>query len=142
MGWINRTFLVLNGLLFAALLMLIDAQGASLLRPGDWEYKDLVSVMLTTVGVIVTFIGIIVAVAAIWGYQSITSIAEKKAEETSKAGSDVYLQSAAFQTRLDAVILERMENIRKESVQTELGASVLVSDASGAPDEGDKQWQD
>lgn len=68
MSWLNRTFLILNGMLFAALLLLIDAQGAALLRPGDWEYKDLVSVMLTTVGAIVTFIGIIVAVAAIWGY--------------------------------------------------------------------------
>lgn len=65
MGWLNKSLLLVNILLFASLLWLIDAQGAALLRPGDFEYKDLVSVMLTTVGVVVTFIGIIIAVAAV-----------------------------------------------------------------------------
>lgn len=43
--------------MFVLLLLLLDAQGAALIRPGDWEYKDLIAILLTVVSLIVTFIG-------------------------------------------------------------------------------------
>lgn len=122
----NRLLLLLNAGVFALFVWMFVAQGAPLLRPGPgWEYKDLVAILLSVVSIVVTFIGIIVAVAAIWGYQSIRAIAEQKAEETSRAGCDDYLKSESFQATVGAAIREQIENEVRSAFQTDLGASVL-----------------
>jgi len=142
MKWPNRILFACNLAFFALVVWLVSAHGSASIRPGTWEYKDLISVLLTVVSIIVTFIGIIIAVGAIWGYQSLRGIAEQKAEETSKLGSDVYLQSDAFKVRVDAALQARLEVQAKEAVQNALGPAVLSADSAPEFQQDDREWHD
>ena len=142
MRWVKRAILAANVLMFGLLLLLLDLQGASLIRPGDWEYKDLIAILLTVVSLIVTFIGFIVAVAAIWGFQTLRSIAEQISVETSKSGSDSYFNSEKFTQRVDAAITAAMESRARDAVQDALGASIVKSDAAPEHQVRDEEWRD
>ncbi|WP_375271104.1 hypothetical protein [Sphingomonas sp.] len=128
--------------MFAFLLLLLDAQGASLIKPGAWEYKDLIAILLSVVSLIVTFIGFIVAVAAIWGFQTLRGMAEQTAVETSKLGSESYLASGGFKKIVDTAISQAMEARARDAVQDALGTSVLRADAAPEHQQGDEAWQD
>jgi hypothetical protein len=128
--------------------------------PGKWEYKDLIAVLLTVVTIVLAFIGFIIAGAAIWGYQSLRSIAEDKAEKTSKAGFEAYLKSDVFNSLVTIALKERIISEAKGAVQDALAPVVLRSDdapeyhdqqgALVSPDttlgenlnRGDEEWQD
>lgn len=142
MRWIKRTILAANMLMFGLLLLLLDLQGASLIRPGDWEYKDLIAILLTVVSLIVTFIGFIVAVAAIWGFQTLRGIAEQISVETSKSGSDSYFSSEKFTQRVDGAITVAMETRARDAVQDALGASIIRADAAPEHQVRDEEWRD
>jgi hypothetical protein len=142
MHWVKRTIFAANVLMFGLLLVLINLQGASIIRPGDWEYKDLIAVLLTTVSLIVTFIGVIVAVAAIWGFQTLRTIAEQISVETSQRGSDNFFQSESFTQRVDAAITTAMQARARDAVQDALGASLVKSDAAPEHQVRDEEWRD
>lgn len=142
MRWVRRAILIANIAMFGLLLLLLDAQGAALIRPGDWEYKDLIAILLTVVSLIVTFIGFIVAVAAIWGFQTLRGIAEQLAIETSKSGSDNYLSSEKFKEQVDAAIAAGMEARARDAVQDVLGASIVRSDVAPEHQMRDEEWRD
>ena len=142
MRWAKRAILVANVLMLGLLLLLLDLQGASLIRPGDWEYKDLIAILLTVVSLIVTFIGFIVAVAAIWGFQTLRNIAEQISVETSKSGSDSYFNSEKFTQRVDAAITAAMETRARDAVQDALGASIVTSDTAPEHQVRDEEWRD
>lgn len=139
---VSRLLLACNLAFFAAVVWLISVYGAVSIRPGMWEYKDLVSVLLTVVSIIVTAIGIIIAIAAIWGYQSLKGVAEQKAEEISRLNCDIYLQSDDFRARVDVALKTRLENEAKEAVQNALSPVVLASDAAPEFQQGDSEWHD
>ncbi|KQM88448.1 hypothetical protein ASE67_01430 [Sphingomonas sp. Leaf23] len=128
--------------MFVLLLILLDAQGASLIKPGAWEYKDLIAVLLSVVSLIVTFIGFIVAVAAILGYQTLRSMAEKLAIETSQSGSQTYLTSEDFKRTVDAAIAVAMEARARDAVQDVLGTSVLGANVAPEHQTRDEEWRD
>lgn len=128
--------------MFGLLLLLLDVQGAALIKPGAWEYKDLIAILLSVVSLIVTFIGFLVAVAAIWGFQTLRGMAEKLAVETSQTGSDTYLNSEAFGQRIDAALTLAMELRARDAVQDALGASILTSDAAPEHQGQDEEWHD
>jgi uncharacterized membrane protein YuzA (DUF378 family) len=142
MRWLRLALGVANVMMFAAFLVLLSAQGADLLTAGAWEYKDLIAVLLSTVSVIVTFIGIIVAVAAIWGFQTLKGMAEDKAIEASKIGSAAYLQSEEFKASLNLEIHGAIQSAARDAVQDAL-TSVIVP-AATAPEHhvGDEEWHD
>lgn len=152
MVWTNRILLVLNLFLATALFWFLLLGASKTIMPGAWEYKDLVSVLLTVVTVVLAFIGVIVAGAAIWGYQSLKSIAEEKAVKTSQAGCDQYLKSPEFRTQIEAAIREKLEAEAKEAIQNALAPAVLQADtapefnAAPAGDadakKGDEAWRD
>lgn len=142
MRLLKRAVLVGNVVMFVCFLLILDAQGAALIKPGAWEYKDLIAILLSVVSLIVTFIGFIVAVAAIWGYQTLRSMAEKLAIETSKSGSELYLSSEAFKHRVDAAITIAMEARARDAVQDVLGTSVLGSDVGPEHQVRDEEWRD
>ncbi|MBZ9906121.1 hypothetical protein FJ950_18535 [Mesorhizobium sp. B2-3-14] len=154
MIWANRLLFFFNLLFFVGLAAFLHWHASGLIVPGVWEYKDLVAVLLTTVTVVLAFIGVIVAGAAIWGYQSIKSIAEEKAEATSKAGCDDYLKSPVFREQVDQAIRQRLAAEAKEAVQDALGPAVLKADdapefqepvdagAHAGNAEGDQKWRD
>ena len=124
------SLIVTNIVMFVLLLIILDAQGAGLLAPGAWEYKDLVAVLLSVVSIMVTFIGIMVAVAAIWGFQTLRTMAEQKAAETSKSWSDTYLSSDPFRVRADEAIKARIEANARDAVQDALAPVILRADAA------------
>jgi ABC-type multidrug transport system fused ATPase/permease subunit len=70
---------VAGSVIGAALLWLF--QGNSLrLVPEEMSYADLSAVMLSAVSVLVTILGVIVAIVAIWGYSHFKGIAETSAK--------------------------------------------------------------
>lgn len=142
MRWIKRALVAANVVMFGLLLLLLDVQGAALIKPGAWEYKDLIAILLSVVSLIVTFIGFIVAVAAIWGFQTLRSAAEKLAVETSKSGSEGYLNSDEFKARVDAALLTLMETRARDAVQDALGTSILSARSAPEHQGEDEEWRD
>lgn len=142
MRWVRRAILLANFVMFGLLLLLLDVQGAALIKPGAWEYKDLIAILLSVVSLIVTFIGFIVAVAAIWGFQTLRTIAEQISVETSKSGSDNYFNSEKFAERVDRAITTAMEIRARDAVQDALGTSILKSDAAPEHQMRDEEWRD
>lgn len=134
--------IAINSLLFGALLLLLDAQGASLITKGDWEYQDLVAVLLAVVSIMVTFIGIIIAVAAIWGFQTLKSMAEAKAVETSKLGSETFLKSDEFQGTLKSEIQAAIQSSARDAVQDALAPLIVKNDDGVEHQGGDEEWVD
>ena len=128
--------------MFVLLFVLVNIKGASLIRPGAWEYKDLIAILLSAVSLIVTFIGFIVALAAIWGYQTLRGLAEKLAIETSKTGSESYLSSDEFKRNVDAAIATAMETRARDAVQDVLGTSILGANAAPEHQVRDEEWRD
>jgi hypothetical protein len=142
MWWVKWIFRATNVVVLVVLLMLLDAQGAGLIVRGSWEYKDLIAIRLSVVAIIVTFIGIIVAVAAIWGFQSLKVMAEEKAIETSKVGSAAYLQSGEFKADLRTQIEAAIQNAAKEAVQDALTPMLLKADVAPEFQVEDQEWRD
>lgn len=142
MRWVKRAVLAANVLMFGLLLLLLALHGSSLIRPGAWEYKDLIAILLTVVSLIVTFIGFIIAVAAIWGFQTLRGMAEQISVETSKSGSDSYFNSEKFTQRVDAAITAAMEARARDAVQDVLSASIVTSDAAPEHQVRDEEWRD
>lgn len=133
---------IANIIMFVCLLLLLDAQGANLITAGAWKYQDLAAVLLSTVSIIVTFLGIIVALAAIWGYQTLRRLAEEKAVETSNQAIGLHLKSDAFTAVIDETIRERMAASAREAVQDALNPVLLRGDAAPEHREGDVKWHD
>jgi uncharacterized membrane protein YcjF (UPF0283 family) len=142
MRWVRLAIGVTNLALLVALLFLLSANGASAIVPGAWEYKDLIAILLTAVSVIITFIGFIVAVAAIWGFQTLKGMAEEKAIETSKLGSSAYLSSDAFKADLAEQIKAAMQTAAREAVQDALTSVIVPADVAPEHQVGDEKWQD
>lgn len=128
--------------MFVGFLVLLSAQGAGLITRGAWEYKDLIGILLTVVSVIVTFVGIIIAVAAIWGFQTLKSMAEEKAVETSRTGSAAYLKSDAFKADLKAEIQEAIQSAAREAVQDALTPALLKAETAPEHQVKDEKWRD
>jgi len=142
MKWLNGGLFAANLAFFGVVVWLVSAHGAAYLEPGSWKYEDLVSILLSVVSVLVTGIGIVIAVAAIWGFQSLRSLAEQKAEETSRAGFTEYLGSDTFKQQIDAALKARIEHEAREAVQNALGPAVLPADVAPEFQQGDQEWRD
>jgi hypothetical protein len=142
MRWVGLAIGVTNLIVFVALLFLLSAKGANVIQPGAWEYKDLIAILLTAVSVIVTFIGFIVAVAAIWGFQTLKGMAEEKAIETSRLGSATYLKSDEFKADLAEQIGVAMQTSAREAVQDALASVIVPADAAPEHQAGDEEWHD
>jgi hypothetical protein len=78
---------VCNILLFLLLLYHIGIGGLSH-PPVPWEYKDLITIILTALAVLLAAITILIGLITIWGYNSIrqaaVDAAETKADESAK----------------------------------------------------------
>ena len=137
----NRLLLIANLVLFAALGWLILSQGLPLRPSAGWEYKDLISALLTVVTIILAFIGLVVGIAAVWGWQTISKGAAREAAKVSAEQTDAHLQSESFQGALKVLIAEQLEKMKKAEVQAE----VIVDpgrDAPAGPPAADEPWQD
>ncbi len=149
MSNLNRALIAGNILLVALLVWLVLSQGVHVQSSEGWEYKDLVSVLLTVVTVVLAFIGIVVAFAAIWGWQTISQGAARRAAEVAQGATDTHLQSEDFQAKLKVLVEEQVENIKRAAVQKQITPAV-ESEAQADPARGeerpgaipDETWQD
>ena len=81
--WANRILLLLNVI---ALMIAIRYFGLWPLLPNTdgIEYKDLITIILAALAVILAAVTIFIAVMAVWGYNAIRESAEKAAREVAK----------------------------------------------------------
>lgn len=148
MSWVNRLCFLGNVGLFGALVWLITVRGVPLHPTEGWDYKDVVSVLLTVVTVVLTFIGLVVALAAIWGWQTISQGAAREAAKASASQTDDHLQSETFKAGLKLLVIEQIENMKKSSVQDDVVVDVRgqgtpsLDIAALADTEGDEVWKD
>lgn len=110
--------------------------------PTSWDYKDVVSILLAIVTIALTVLGVIIAVAAFYSYQKLTEIASERAGEVagdvSATRTTTFLGSADFHARVDAIILERIANMRKDEIEPSLD---VTADGVAAP-AADTPWTD
>lgn len=85
--WLNRLLLVMNIVVLCGGLWVVGAFGLQH-DPSGWTYQDLVSVLLTAIGVLLAIVALFVAVLAIWGYSALkeaaAEVAAKKAEQVAR----------------------------------------------------------
>ena len=78
--WANRILLMMNAILLVFGLLYFGFRGLDL-HPNGIEYKDLITIILTAIAVLLASVTIFVALMAIWGYSTIRDAAEKAARE-------------------------------------------------------------
>src|SRR6266403_1510692 len=92
MGRGNIFWFVANLILTIILVYYVALHGLDH-PPAGWEYKDLLTVLLTALTALLAGLAIFIGILAIWGYNSIRDAAERaaeraadsKAEETARA---------------------------------------------------------
>jgi heme/copper-type cytochrome/quinol oxidase subunit 2 len=121
----NPTALIIS--VIGLILIVLNVYFMTTLRVPDpygaLEYKDLVSILLTAVTVVLAVLGIAIAILAIWGYKEFMAKAESKATESAGAVAktlvDTYLTSEEFSIRF-AQAAERL-NKEKGASRVALG---------------------
>ena len=96
------------------------------------NYSDLVSIQLTSLGVLLAALGIGVAILAFWGYREFMNRAEATAEATAKGMAfdtvDTHLKSEQFKNNVRAVLAELQRDRAAEIVGTVAqGAAAVVA---------------
>jgi hypothetical protein len=94
---------------FALLVLYIFSKGG-LAQTQALEYKDLISIVLTALAVMIATLTVFVAVAAIWGFTALReearsaaeNVAREAASETAKRVAKEVAESVAARTVLDA----------------------------------------
>ena len=72
---------LVGGLAIAAIFVGVHSVWPRRLVPNNMPYQDLAAVLLTSVAVIVTVLGVSMAILAVWGYASFERIAKKAARD-------------------------------------------------------------
>jgi hypothetical protein len=95
---------IAGGLIGAAVLWVFQGNSIRLV-PGEMSYAELSAVMLAAVTVVVTVLGVIVAIIAIWGYAHFKGIAEKSA----KTQVSTEIESGSLKDHLEASVTGFMQ---------------------------------
>ncbi|MDX8358572.1 hypothetical protein [Sphingopyxis terrae] len=138
----NRILFVCNILFLIALVAVIVFQGLPLNASPGWEYKDVVANLLTVVTIVLAFIGLAVALAAIWGWQTISQGAAAKAMQAAQSKVDTYIESDVFKERLAISLREQYENMEKTKAQDAVVAEEQNDGPQVAVGAGDEAWTD
>ena len=102
-------------LLYLIALLLIGAHVAWMTwhglgdPPAGWTYNDLLTILLTVTIIVMTALGLGIALLAVWGYKNLRDGAIEKAEKAVSDKADSYLKSQAFRDTLDSAINERIK---------------------------------
>ena len=143
MTWLNRLFFVLNCALaiwFAHFLF----QHTSPPSSGGWEYKDVISVILSAVTVVLAALAILLALAAVWGYQKLADHAAERASNMATSASQNYLNSDAFFGRVSTICAEFI----RANMQADLASRVDVDEQArpqmpnNEAGNQDRAWED
>src|SRR5438045_3935760 len=79
MRFANFVMFAINLLLFGLVGYFVVSHGLAA-PPANWEYKDLIAIILTALGAILTTLAIVIGLMAIWGYSSIRDAAVRAAQ--------------------------------------------------------------
>lgn len=83
----NILWFFVNLTLAVILLVFIGSHGLTT-PPKGWEYKDLLTIILTALTALLAGLAIFIGVLAIWGYNSIRDAAERAAERAADARAE------------------------------------------------------
>lgn len=132
-----------GGFLGAALLWIFQGHSFRLI-PGEMSYADLSAVMLSAVSVLVTILGVVVAILAIWGYSHFKGIAEDSARghvssEMENGKLKEHLESTVtsfLQTSIDSGQLRALLEARVDNILIS-GPSQRANESAAREDEDD-----
>jgi hypothetical protein len=96
-GLANRALLVVNIGLVIVVLYFLGTRGLGL-PASNFEYKDLIAIILTALAVILAAVTIFVAGLAIWGYTTIRESAERAAVATAEEAAKLVAADVARAT--------------------------------------------
>jgi hypothetical protein len=99
-----------------------------------WEYKDVIGILLTTVTVVIAVLGVLLALAAIWGWQKITEEASKDAIKATQE----YLRSDEFYGIVAAIVGDRL----KDDMQSILRSRVVTANERTENINPDEPWEE
>lgn len=80
--YFNFFLFVLNALLLSGTAYFIHTRGVA--SSGGWTAPELLTIMLTALGVMISVLTLVIGVLAIWGYGGLTSAAKAKAEKETR----------------------------------------------------------
>ena len=134
----NWGLFVINLLLLIAISYMVSTNEINF---GQIKALDLVMVLLTVVTIVVAAIGIFVAIAAIAGYQTIASQAQRSAIDASLSRLEEIQKEDGFIQRLQKLVDDRIESYERNRA-TE---NVHVGEEEAEQDEpprDDEEWRD
>lgn len=120
---INLILPLFNIVLFFILLFHIGIGGLSAPPPG-WEYKDLITIILTALGVLLGALAIFIGLLAVWGYASIRDAATKAAADK----ADAIAREVA-----EPVAARVAEEVAARNLPAASGDALTVALSSGGP---------
>jgi hypothetical protein len=103
---------VVGGLAIAAIFVGVHSVWPRRLMPNDMPYQDLAAVLLTSVAVIVTVLGVSMAILAVWGYASFERIAKKAARDYVKSD----LKNGKLKQQVEILAVETMTRYMDEAM--------------------------
>ena len=80
----NAMLLAVNAVLLIVAIAYIVTRGIAA-PPTGWDYKDLITILLTVLGAILAALAIFIGIAAVWGYSVLRQAAEEKAAAVADA---------------------------------------------------------
>lgn len=70
----------------------------------NWSYSDLVTVLLAAIAIILTALGLGIAILAIWGYQKIADHAVQRSVEVMNERFDKMMEEQNLKERISAIV--------------------------------------
>ncbi|WP_146191571.1 hypothetical protein [Azospirillum humicireducens] len=122
--WGLRLLIVTNIMMFCGLCYQYGIR--DIVHPTEgWNWTDFITILLAIVTIVIAALGTLIAVAALWGLQTL----RKGASEISRKKVDGYLQSADMERKLRALVEEQYKNYVD---------SLAVARALTSPERGDR----
>lgn len=98
-----------GGVVGGAVVWLLQS-GSFKLSPGSMTYEQLAATLLAASALIVTIIGIVVAVLALWGYREFQRTAEKKASKAAKRKVEAELQTGEIRQHIETIVVNFLQD--------------------------------
>lgn len=106
------------------------------------EFKDLITIVLTAIAVLLAAVTIIIALLAFWGYSSIREAAVKSAQETAKRVAETVAESAAKDKAEEVAVRQVEETVGsifpdRTRLRDQIAAALIEAPQSQKMDESD-----
>lgn len=132
--WVNRILLFLNVCALIIAFLYFGFHGIYSVDHGI-EYKDLVTIILTAIAVLLAAVTLFVAAMAIWGYNSIREESVKAAVKAADAKAAEIAKNVAesVASREAIAMLNTMQGAGQPGTEDELAVALRSVDGKGSP---------